>query len=58
VRIMEKYRDVDAYKIKYQHMASVATKEHRDKSEEFLVVGRPKTKVHFTQEPKKKDLLH
>lgn len=44
VRIMEKYKEVEAYKLKYQHIAAVATKEHREKSEEFIVIGRPKIK--------------
>jgi len=42
VRLMEQYKKVEAYRLKYQHIAAVATQEHREKSEEFIVVGRPR----------------
>jgi hypothetical protein len=42
VSMMSKYRTVEAHEIKYKHMVSMASEEHRSKNREYLLVGRPK----------------
>lgn len=40
VELMARHRRVTAYRLKYQHVAAVASEEHRKKNEEYIVVGR------------------
>jgi len=42
VDMVGKYRDVQAYRIKYKHMTGAASEEHKAKNEEYLIVGRPR----------------
>lgn len=37
-----KYRRPEIYRIKYKHMPSVASEEHKAKNEEYLIIGRPR----------------